>query len=59
MSTASKTIKWAIYSPDEKGFWNNDLGWTSDPDSATIFTHEEKQKFNLPTGGWWLRADVH
>jgi hypothetical protein len=58
MSTASNTIKWAIYSPTAKCFWSEELGWVSSPDSATIYTDKEKQKLSLPSGGRWLRADA-
>jgi putative exporter of polyketide antibiotics len=35
--------------------WSNPDGWSVD--SATIFTEEEMQTFNLPIGGEWVRTD--
>lgn len=43
------SVRWYIYSIYE-GFWNNDIGWCEDYSSATIFSNEEKQMFNLPIG---------
>lgn len=31
-------------------YWSNEDGWVEDEDSATIFTNEEKETFNLPMG---------
>ena len=42
-------VKWYIYSLYD-GFWSNEDGWCEDFDSATIFTKEEKETFNLPIG---------
>lgn len=44
------------------GFWSNDQGWT-DVESATLFTHEESQRFGLPLAAlpdvtWLAGADA-
>lgn len=44
------------------GFWSNNQGWT-DLENATLFTHEESQRFGLPLAAlpdvtWLAGADV-
>lgn len=44
------------------GFWSNDQGWTG-VESATLFTHEESQRFGLPLAAlpdvtWLAGADA-
>jgi len=44
------------------GFWSNGQGWT-DVESATLFTHEESQRFDLPLAAlpdvtWLAGADA-
>lgn len=31
-------------------WWSNDIGWVGDRESATEFTKEEREVFNLPIG---------
>lgn len=39
-----------------EGFWSNEIGWVEDRESATHFTGEEREIFDLPYGlgkvGW-------
>ncbi len=37
---------------DEDLYWNNENGW-GDWLSATVFTQNERDRFNLPVGGAW------
>lgn len=39
----------------EELFWSNENGWVNFP-SATLFTEEEKEKFNLPEQGIWVHS---
>ena len=41
-------------------FWSNEWGWiTDDLSSISLFTDEQKQKFNLPQYGQWELADKY
>ena len=43
----TETLPWAIYSPSERAWWNNDDGWGSF-NTATRFTYVESESLNLP-----------
>jgi hypothetical protein len=38
-------------------YWNNEFGWGS-PEEATTFTLEERNTFNLPMNGKWIKATL-
>ena len=46
-----------IWNPLE-GFWSNNFGWVENIDDADIFSEEEKNTFNLPIGGRWVRRII-
>lgn len=54
-------MKYVIYSQfeseseGESMYWSNVDGW-GDRESATIFSFEEKEIFNLPISGEWQRV---
>lgn len=45
-------VVFVIKDKDSDLYWNNSLGWC-DKESATTFTHDEHNQFNLPIGGEW------
>lgn len=42
---------------NSEDFWSNDLGWCS-RESADIFCEEEKENFNLPINGEWVKDEL-
>ena len=42
----------ATQDDDEPLYWNNETGW-GDWLSATVFTSDERDHFNLPIDGTW------
>jgi hypothetical protein len=47
-----------ILNNEDNSAWDNQWGWVSgEEDTFTLFTEEEKEVFNLPIGGRWVRLD--
>lgn len=45
------------YIQNESGdYWNNEIGWTEFKSLADIFKVESPESFNLPMGGYWVKA---
>ena len=49
-----KKEEWAIYNTTEELWWSNSDGWGSFS-TRTNFSSDEKEKFNLPLDGMWIR----
>ena len=53
-----KKIKTYCIRNEKKEYWNNEFGWILPINDFeefpfSIFTEEEKKKYNLPIGGKW------
>jgi hypothetical protein len=49
-----KPIELVIMNMKTEEFWNNEIGWAEDLESADKYTEGEAEVLNLPMEGTWI-----